>query len=198
MTLPYEGTSNPSSPVEDLLQDQLIQDGLRGVFSELDNLYDGISNQTRYSRKGWDACITPDGTFIEAGLVATPLPGEDVDFRSTEYGKQVAEHHETAEYMVFMFNLTDLKSKDFQLKPAKIQGVEVSRGSGIDITIDNPSDPEPPFPREDYDENGRAYTDEEFDAFEVNHTAWRNRNVVHLPQLLGDTVRLGEIVAEPF
>jgi hypothetical protein len=187
-----------SSTAESMLQDAAVQDGLRVTFAELDNFYDGIRNQTPYERQAYPASVTPDGTFLEASRIALPLPPYDKDgYSNNQYNDRVQAQHDSAEYVLFKFELGDVADPQFKVKPAPIRQVQDRRGSGVDITIDNPDDPEPLFP-DALTEEGANLSDEQFDEIDARRTAWRRRNVVHLPQMADDRVRLGDVVAESF
>jgi hypothetical protein len=139
------GELYPGSPqaAESLLQEEVVQEKLRVVFAELDNLYAGINEHTPYERKSIaPAAITPSGTFIEASTVALPLPegfGDDDARRA-----KVAAHHASKEYVIFAFNLEELKDPNFALRPLDLTTAQIThgRGNGIDIFIPDGT-PEP-------------------------------------------------------
>ena len=153
----HEQTSLKST-AEALLQDETIQNRLRSIFGEIDEAYKELSlRMPKTKRERWKPSITPSGTYIEANLLGSIESGEGKD------------------YLVFMFNLSDLKDPNFQLKPREVENAVVYRGSGIDLTFVQTDDPE-----------------------------LSGQNQLHLPQVPTDSIRMGagrsqgDNVAEPF
>lgn len=126
---------------EAMIQDPEVRARIKKAFDELDAIYAGIHEKTEYEVKGIDVTsITPSGQVIEAIIVATPLPKYDsATATSPEVLDAIERYHETTEYMIFSFNLYDLLSPDFTLKPLDLRDANVTehRGSGIDIVIPN-------------------------------------------------------------
>lgn len=119
---------------EQLILDPAVQEGLRTAFSELDNLYNGIETQAGYKAAPVDKpSITPDGQYIEVTKVATPL----LPYGAEGYDEAVSKYHETSEYMIFSFDLADLKDPNFTLRPLDLQDADITtyRGGGIDILV---------------------------------------------------------------
>lgn len=130
----HEHDPTPPTRAEQLLVDPEVQEGLRKVFSELDNLYNGIETQTDYRAVAIDKpSITPDGQYIEASKVALPIAEQ----KAENYYDSIDAHHASAEYMIFSFNLADLKDTEFSLRPLDLTdaSIETYRGSGIDIAL---------------------------------------------------------------
>lgn len=129
------------TPAEAMFQSPEVRQRIKEVFDELDAIYAGIRENTEYEVKGIDVTsITPSGQVIEATKVATPLPKYDsATATSPEVLDAIERYHETAEYMIFSFNLKDILLPDFTLKPLDLHEANITehRGSGVDIVIPN-------------------------------------------------------------
>lgn len=114
---------------------------LKDVFDELDNLYSSIEENTDYKAVLVDLpSITPTGQYVEASVVATPQPPNPksaADYDIPGRADAVKRYHETKEFMIFAFNLDDLKDPDFTLRPLDLTGATINdhRGSGTEITM---------------------------------------------------------------
>lgn len=169
-----EELSAPRTTAEVLLLDSSIQEGMRSVFQELENLYDGIACRTSYGREAiGPTLVTPSGVCIEVSRVILPLINFN-DFRSTdEFLRNDKKRRSSEEYMLFIFQMQELHNPDFQLKPITVKGRDITdNGSYIDILVTDPSDPKPvwsmnlgPIAREDwvaydaYCESLKSWTD---------------------------------------
>lgn len=203
MRMIHEHHTSPQTPAETLLQDEAVQVGLRRAFSVIDQSYADIGESMEREPIG-PTVVTPSGIFVEAGKVALPAPKYEpgIDFHSPENVAKIAAHHASTRYLVYMFNLEELKDPDFKPTPLEIDSSQVTvyRGSGIDIALKPAdTDPEPMNPVE-LDELGGivepSREDEYFDWLDV-HAEWSGRNTLHLPQVENDTIRIGGENGEP-
>ena len=179
----HEQNTPQMSDAESMLLDPAIQDGLGRYFADLDNLYDGVKTQATDSisfNKLWPTSITPSGTVIEVRLHSSSRNSDD------------APERRDSQYLAFVFNLADLRDPDFKLMPKSFSDIAENRGSGIGLTFDNPDDPKPVF------DESTTCTKEVYEQNDAIFAAWRNRNVLHLPQLIFDSIKMGDEIAEKF
>lgn len=203
-----EYVSENETRAEVLLKDAAVQAGMRNVFSELDNFEASVNEKTEYKlKKIGGSSLTADGDFIEAYQIALPMPAnpEVRDYNSPEYEEYLSAidaSHKSKEYVIFAFNVEDLKSPDFQLKPLEIdkQGITEYRGSGIDIKLPADDDPEPTFDKERTKYGGPKNEEdrEEFEQYVNLHQDWVRRNTLHLPQMPNDKITYRGNATETF
>jgi hypothetical protein len=176
----HEELFAPRTAAEVLLLDPSVQEGMRSVFREFENLYHGITEQTPYDRQAiGPALVTPSGVYIEASKISLP-PLNFNTFRTTdEYLRSDKKRRNSEEYLIFAVQMQELCSPDFQLKPIVIRGKDVTGDdSYVDITLVSPDDPKPI--RDTWTSVASGGGWDAYDIYQRNFKLWTDRNSLRI------------------
>lgn len=115
----FDQIKTKNADMETLIEDPDVLKGLNTVLSELDNLYSSLEDKPDLGVQQIAPGVFADGTFV-AALEVFRYKNLDGEYISSEDEAPLSfKAKSDTDYLIFMFNLKELKDPGFKLKPVE-------------------------------------------------------------------------------